>query len=82
MLLPRGAIYSSIPTEEVSRLADETYFAQDLITSHAFHNVKGDDKPLSSVKVNHEFSLHVKAFVDKRPFPQASGPSQYASCFC
>jgi hypothetical protein len=40
-------------TEEESQLAEETGFAQDLITSRAFHNVKPDDKPLSSLQVNH-----------------------------
>jgi hypothetical protein len=60
MLLPRGGIYSAISSEEVSQLAGETYFAQDLITSRAFHNVKQWYNPLTSPQVNHLFSfIHV-----------------------
>jgi hypothetical protein len=55
MLLPRWGIYSTISTEEESQLAEDTCFAQDLITSFAFHNVEQYDEPLPSAQVNDFF---------------------------
>jgi hypothetical protein len=61
MLLPRGGIYSAIPAEEREQLpAEEPCFAQDLITSRVFYDVRRFDWPLPSEQLNQVFNYYVQ----------------------
>jgi hypothetical protein len=58
---PSGDVLRDFQEElEESQSAEDTCFAQDLITSFAFHDIWQDDSPLPSAQVNHLFTVMFK----------------------